>query len=234
MAVKILRGTYAPLSEQYSPELHKLLAALLRRKPDHRPTIDEVSGMIADYGHALLPRLAAPVTTAVLRPITSSLHLATPVDCRSWAWSMCADTCGGTVTTYSVPWSTASSPFSTHLTCSSWTLEQTVRQRRPQQRRRRGHPGQPRRLLLPLPRCVRGRQQHWETAAAAATQGNRWGPPKRGSPIVSVRWQGNFLRRHPLLLPVPLCQAHPAPALFHLPLPWQPLHHHLQLHMLWL
>lgn len=43
IAVKILRGTYAPLPEQYSPELRELVSALLRRKPDHRPSIDEAS-----------------------------------------------------------------------------------------------------------------------------------------------------------------------------------------------
>lgn len=41
--LQILRGTYAPLPEQYSPELHALVAALLRRKPEQRPSIDEAS-----------------------------------------------------------------------------------------------------------------------------------------------------------------------------------------------
>ena len=45
IAVKILRGSYAPLSsEYYSAELHHLVAALLRRKPDHRPSMDEARG----------------------------------------------------------------------------------------------------------------------------------------------------------------------------------------------
>ena len=39
--MKILRGTYDPLPEQYSPELRQLVAALLRRKPDQRPSIDK-------------------------------------------------------------------------------------------------------------------------------------------------------------------------------------------------
>ncbi|EFN57718.1 hypothetical protein CHLNCDRAFT_20808 [Chlorella variabilis] len=43
IAVKILRGYYAPLPEQYSQELHELVAALLNRKPEQRPSIDEVT-----------------------------------------------------------------------------------------------------------------------------------------------------------------------------------------------
>jgi len=43
LQLQILRGTYAPLPEQYSPELHALVATLLRRKPEQRPSIDEVS-----------------------------------------------------------------------------------------------------------------------------------------------------------------------------------------------
>ena len=43
IAVKILRGAYAPLPEQYSAEVHNLVAALLSRKPEQRPSVDEAS-----------------------------------------------------------------------------------------------------------------------------------------------------------------------------------------------
>ena len=43
----MLRGTYAPLPDAYIPELHALVAALLRRKPEQWPSIDEVRGMHA-------------------------------------------------------------------------------------------------------------------------------------------------------------------------------------------
>lgn len=41
IAVKILRGTYAPLPDSCNPYLRQLVATLLRRRPEHRPTVDE-------------------------------------------------------------------------------------------------------------------------------------------------------------------------------------------------
>ena len=45
IAVKILRGQYAPLPEQYSPQLHQLVGLLLSRKVDRRPSVEQVGRM---------------------------------------------------------------------------------------------------------------------------------------------------------------------------------------------
>ncbi len=42
IAVKILRGQYAPLPEHYSPQLQQLVGLLLSRKVDRRPTVEQV------------------------------------------------------------------------------------------------------------------------------------------------------------------------------------------------
>lgn len=36
------RGTYAPLPDHYSPQLHQLVALLLSRKADKRPSMEQV------------------------------------------------------------------------------------------------------------------------------------------------------------------------------------------------
>lgn len=50
IAVKILRGTPAPLPDQYSAELRGLVASLLQRRPERRPSMDEVSEGRAGLG----------------------------------------------------------------------------------------------------------------------------------------------------------------------------------------
>ena len=72
IAVKILRGSYAPLSsERYSAGLHQLVAALLRRKPDQRPSMDEASGAVL----LLPPGLCALATCSCFFPLDKSLFL---------------------------------------------------------------------------------------------------------------------------------------------------------------
>ena len=42
LALKILRGTYPPISSQYSPELHGLIAEMLTIDPSSRPSIKRI------------------------------------------------------------------------------------------------------------------------------------------------------------------------------------------------
>lgn len=91
--LQILRGTYAPLPEQYSPELHALVAALLRRKPEQRPSIDEASlceGGMDGRIRAMQLRASLPVNCSawlanhVVRTVASC--------CRYWPCPTCGCT----------------------------------------------------------------------------------------------------------------------------------------------
>lgn len=39
---KILKGTYPPLPEQYSPDLKKLISEMLIKDPNKRPSIKKI------------------------------------------------------------------------------------------------------------------------------------------------------------------------------------------------
>jgi hypothetical protein len=108
--VKILRGTYEPLPEQYSPELRQLVAALLRRKPDQRPSIDEARRChcpapspqpqppIREILPPLIVKLAYPPNMPLFVSLPPNLQQQTPpalpppLHRRFWAWTLCGTT----------------------------------------------------------------------------------------------------------------------------------------------
>jgi NIMA (never in mitosis gene a)-related kinase len=42
LVVKILRGNYPPIPQQYSQELAQLIDAMLQRRPEDRPAVGEI------------------------------------------------------------------------------------------------------------------------------------------------------------------------------------------------
>ncbi len=65
LVMKILRGNYPPIAKTYSKELSDLIATLLRKNPDERPTINQILQM---------PLLAKTVSSVIEKYRLSDTH----------------------------------------------------------------------------------------------------------------------------------------------------------------